>query len=75
MATLDQAYFAREIKMAFQTRSDNEQAKKQNFIEVDKAMLELITTSHYLAKGKPGNSITVTCRFEGQSYSITRQKL
>ena len=52
IATLDENFFAREIKIAFQARSDADQAKKQNFIEVDKAMLELITTSHYLAKGK-----------------------
>ena len=68
IATLDENFFAREIKTAFQTRSDAEQAKKQNFIEVDKAMLELITTSHYLAKGKSVPGMTETCRFEGQGF-------
>ena len=67
MATLDQAYFAREIKAAYQKRSDKEQEKKQNFIEIETEMHELIIGSQYLSKGKFLNCISEPCRFERQS--------
>ena len=52
MATIDPQFFAREIRAAFEVRSNAEQLKKQNWIEIEQSMMELITTSHYLAKGK-----------------------
>ena len=73
IATLDETFFAREIKLAFIKRSDAEKAKKQNYIEMDKGMLEMITTSHYLAKGKLAHCVTVACRFEGESHPTLGQ--
>ena len=67
MATLDQAYFNREIKAAYQKRSDKEQEKKQNFIEIEEDMHELIVGSQFLSKGKFLNCISELCRFERQS--------
>ena len=73
IATLDENFFAREIKLAFEKRADADQAKKQNYIEMDKGMLEMITTSHYLAKGKFAHCVTVACRFEGKSHPTLGQ--
>ena len=74
MATLDQAYFTREIKAAYQKRSDKEQEKKQNFIEIEKEMHELIVGSQFLSKGKFLNCISEPCRFERQSSPAVGQE-
>ena len=74
ISTLDPEYFAREIRVAFAARADVEQSKKQNYIELDPAMMNLITTSHYLAKGKPHCCNTALCRQQGQGPAAAQQE-
>ena len=74
ISTLDPEYFAREIRVAFAARADVEQSKNQNYIELDPAMMNLITTSHYLAKGKPHCCNTTLYRQQGQGPAAAQQE-
>ena len=73
ISTLDPEFFAKEIRTAFAKRSDAEQSRKQNYIEVGEGMMDLITYSQFISKG---TCLTdhVMCRVQGQGVLAAQQE-